>query len=473
MGIAFNLISILLIGFLCYLFYFKNLGLWTSRMWDEARNGVNALEMLKNGNLLVTYFRGAPDLWNVKPPFYIWTVTVLFKIFGPSDYLLRLPSALAASFVTFAIYFFAKTKLKRPGIGLLASLILLSSMGFPDAHIARTGDYDAMLTLWVFLTTTSFYTYTQEWNKRDLILSFIFLTLAVFTKGVAGLFMVPGVLLYLLLTRRLMNVIKTPTFWKALFISVLFIAAYYLGREAVNPLYLHTVMKEELGRYGNITGSKISDFGYYWRFFTDFRFQKWIYLIPLSIVSIFVTKEKKLKDWIILSYIISVWYFLLISLSSTKNLWYDAQLYPFMSLLAAIFIAQLIKQLPILLRIIPIAILAYYLQLYLRTNLAFINRPDLEKSNSCIAYGYLFRDKAIDKSGFYGTHETENTCFPFTYYLEKDGLSSKKISEIEAQDKILTCDMPTLELITNRFTTSQIFDTVYGCRGIKINSLKR
>lgn len=473
LGIVFNLISILLIGFLCYLFYFKNLGLWTARMWDEARNGVNALEMLKNGNFLVTYFKGTPDLWNVKPPLYIWTVTILFKIFGPSDYLLRLPSALAATLTTFGIYFFANIKLKRPWVGLLGSLVLLSSMGFPDAHIGRTGDYDAMLILWVFLAITTFYAYTQEWKKRDLILSFIFWTLAVFTKGVAGLLMIPGVFIYLLFTRNFLKVIKNTTFWKALGVSVILIAGYYLGRETVNPSYLNTVMKEELGRAGSLSSFKITDFGYYWKFFADFRFQKWIYIIPISILSLFITKDKKFKNWIILSYTVTVWYFLVISLSVNKNLWYDAQLYPFMSLLAAIFIVQLIKKLPLLIRIIPIVLLSYYLQLWLRTNLAFINRPDLEKSNSCIAYGYLFRDGSVNKSGYVGVHEKEYFCMPFTYYLEKEGLSSKKIGEIAIEDLVLTCDMPTLELITKEFSTDQLFDTAYGCRGIKIIGSKK
>ena len=35
--------------------------------WDEARLAVNAAEMVDNGNLIVTYFQGTPEMWNTKP----------------------------------------------------------------------------------------------------------------------------------------------------------------------------------------------------------------------------------------------------------------------------------------------------------------------------------------------------------------------------------------------------------------------
>lgn len=42
------------------------------RLWDESRLAINAYEMMKDGDLIVTHFNGQPDMWNTKPPLMIW-----------------------------------------------------------------------------------------------------------------------------------------------------------------------------------------------------------------------------------------------------------------------------------------------------------------------------------------------------------------------------------------------------------------
>ena len=54
----------ILIAFLIYMPIFGNLGELPIRIWDESRLAINAIEMLNNGNFLVTYFDNQPDLWN-------------------------------------------------------------------------------------------------------------------------------------------------------------------------------------------------------------------------------------------------------------------------------------------------------------------------------------------------------------------------------------------------------------------------
>ncbi len=66
-----DIIFIFSILILCYIIFFRHLGEFTIRIWDEGRNATNALEMLKTGNPIVTYFNGQPDMWNVKPPLHI------------------------------------------------------------------------------------------------------------------------------------------------------------------------------------------------------------------------------------------------------------------------------------------------------------------------------------------------------------------------------------------------------------------
>ena len=455
---------------MCYIVFFHHLGEFTIRLWDEGRNAVNALEMVKNKNIFVTYFNGSPDMWNVKPPLHIWLVSVFFKLFGISELSLRLPSAISATLIVLIIYFFSLKILKNRWIGLLGSLIILSSMGFPDIHIGRSGDYDALLTLFTFLASIFTFIYLQDLNKKYLYYAGLFWTLAVMTKGIAALLMIPGIILFALFNGKIIKIIKQPNFWKTFLIFFITIGIYYTCREFLNHGYLKAVLYEEiLGRYQKNIGSGGSNFWYYWNLMASFRFQKWIYFIPVSIVAFFATKEKIIKKFIIYSYLLVVSYFVIISKSETKQLWYDAQLYPLASLLIAAFIVLVIKKIPFLLRIFPILILCFYMQRYIRTNIAYIHRPDLDKSMSCIKYGYLFRDQSIDKSGFIGVHK-ESWCSPFQFYLESNNSKTKIIDDIIVGDKILTCDGITFNEIKEIYDIDILFDNKDGCLGFKIKN---
>jgi len=41
------------------------------RQYDEARQAINAMEMVQSGNWLVTTYDGEPETWNTKPPLLI------------------------------------------------------------------------------------------------------------------------------------------------------------------------------------------------------------------------------------------------------------------------------------------------------------------------------------------------------------------------------------------------------------------
>jgi len=453
---------------LCYLTFFHHLGEFSIRLWDEGRNAVNAVEMISNNKWLVTHFNWSPDMWNVKPPLHIWIVALFFKIFGISELSLRLPSAISATVVVLGIYLVGKYILKNRWIGVLGALILLSSMGFPEIHIGRTGDYDALLTVWVFGAIIFSFCYLENLQKKNLYLAGLFWFLAVMTKGVAGLMMLPALFLYSLVKGKLAKVLGDKYFWLTLLFMILGVNAYYFGREHFNPGYLKAVFDEEfIGRYQRDVGSGGANFWYYWKLMASFRFQKWIYFVPVSIFGYFLTKEKNIKNWILLTYLAVVSYFVIISGSETKQYWYDAQLYPLASLLAASLIVLVLRKIHWVGRWIPIIILMFYMQRYIRTNLAYIHRPDLDKDNSCLKYGYLFRDKSIDKSGFSVVHG-DNTCFALHFYVDQNKLVRKEMDSVVRGDKILTCDNGTLESINKVYKSKNIFSSQNGCVGLEV-----
>lgn len=457
--IDFVLISFLL--FLSWLVFFKGLGRYSLRLWDEGRNAVNALEMLKNGNFLVTSYNSEPDMWNTKPPLLIWIMSLSFKIWGENELAVRMPSAISASIVVFVLYFWLKVFFKNSLVGFLASLIILSSMGFPDWHIGRTGDYDALLTLLVFLASIYFFRYTEfGWKRKDIFYSCLFFGLAILTKGVAGILVVPGIVIYLLISRNLIKIIKDVNFWKSFLVLVLLVGLYYGAREMFSNGYLAAVWKNEIMRSVNLADTGENSFWYYWKFFKEFRFQKWIYFAVISLLSIFLTNDKKIKKLVIFYYVIGVSYFFIISTSVSKYLWYDAQLYPFMSILVAIFIYLLIKKTTPILRVFMVFVLVYYMQRYIRTNIAFISRPDLEKEISCLKYGYVFRNNIIDQTTI-GVHQ--DFCTPLDFYLLKNKNKRKKIEQLSVGDKVLSCEEKTMDLIDKKYKTEVVVKTEENC----------
>lgn len=439
---------------LCFIFIFNKLDTYSVRMWDEARNGINALEMLRNKNFLVTHFRGIPDMWNTKPPLLIWLITASFSLFGPTEFALRLPSALAASSVIITIYLFSSIILKDRLLGLFSSLILFTSFGFFDNHIARTGDYDALLTLMSLLATLFTFQYLQTWKKKQLIIATVFWILAVFTKGVAGLLFVPGILLYVVVTKKFKKLSKQISFWRAILAFGIIVLGYYLLRHAVSPGYLQAVWQEELfGRVTRGNESATNMLIYYWRWFAEFRFQHWVYFVPISIGVYPLISKKMSKKFLLFSYLLTISFYLIISITQTKNLWYDAQLYPYLSLLVAQFSLSIFRKIPFPLWIIPALIITFYLQRYLRTNLAYINRPDVEDQYACHQYGYFFRNNPLKVSRLVGVHQGAEYCMPFYFYHLRENIPVKTVETVEVGDTVLTCDEATEENLKERFNT--------------------
>src|SRR5688572_18104826 len=127
------------------------------RQWDEARLAVNAAEMLDNGNLLVTYFQGQPDMWNTKPPLQVWLIALSIKAFGYTEFAVRFPSAVMAVATMAVIFWFCLKVFRSKLAAVLSVLVLVSSQGYMGYHVARNGDYEALLIFFITIYMLSFF----------------------------------------------------------------------------------------------------------------------------------------------------------------------------------------------------------------------------------------------------------------------------------------------------------------------------
>jgi 4-amino-4-deoxy-L-arabinose transferase-like glycosyltransferase len=139
----------------CGLLFFLGLGDRDLTSSHEARAAQNAQTILDEGHWLV------PRLFDrhlelQKPPLYYWLVALIAWLKGgPVDvWAVRLPAALSALSCVLFVYFLG-VRSGRANVGLLAALILASSLHF--TWLARVGRIDMPLTFAVTVALGAFH----------------------------------------------------------------------------------------------------------------------------------------------------------------------------------------------------------------------------------------------------------------------------------------------------------------------------
>ncbi|MBD2103025.1 glycosyltransferase family 39 protein [Leptolyngbya sp. FACHB-261] len=338
------LISFLILLLFCVFVFFWRLDAISLRKYDEARRAVNALEMTLNGNLLVTYFGDQPDLWGTKPPLLVWLMAGCMKLFGYNELAVRLPAAVCAMATTVILFLFSKVYLQSLQAALVSGFVLMTTYGFIAEHVARTGDYDAVLILWITVYSLAYFVCLNTNNSKKGIYLWavtITLILAVWTKGIAGLLPLPGLFVYTLYRRKLRELLFSPQFYRSIVLFLLFALGYYVLREIHNPGYLKAISENELaGRYLNtLEGNRGGGFWFYLRRMTDL-FIPWLYLLPICFLLTQYSNNRLFRQFGAFSLFYLVCHYSIISLSKTKIVWYSAPQYPIAALVIGLGIAE-------------------------------------------------------------------------------------------------------------------------------------
>jgi 4-amino-4-deoxy-L-arabinose transferase-like glycosyltransferase len=326
----------LILAALVYVPIFVHLDHVPIRIWDESRTAINAYEMLKNGNYIVTHYEGKPDMWNTKPPLLIWFQVFFMKHLGVNELSVRLPSAIAAFLTCLVILFFSIWYLKQFWFGFIAVMVLITTYGYIDFHATRTGDYDSLLTLFTTLSGLFFFIFIETKKNRYLYLFFLATILAVLTKSIAGLLFLPALIIYSLWQRQFSSFIDNKHFYIGLISFLFIVLGYYLLRELNNPGYIAIVQKGELG--GRFLSSLHTphEFSFYFKNLVNYRLTIWCVFIPCGIFLGLINKDPKINKIALLSSLMALSHLLIISIGKTKLDWYDVPEYPFFSILIAI-----------------------------------------------------------------------------------------------------------------------------------------
>ena len=239
-----KLLSILFLSIILICIYGLNLpllGLDSSQYAELSR------QMNESGNYLEIYLDGNDYL--DKPPLLFWLSSLSFSIFGVSEFAFRFPSFLFSLLAAYGTFLIGK-ELYNERIGKYAGLMLLTSVAFFMINVDVRTDTILIGTITFSIAKLIQYKRSKRWI--DLIMGFLFIGLAMCSKGPLGL-MIPLITIgtHLFFNKEL----KTVLDWKLIIgfiITTLTITPLLIG------LYNQWDLHPEKTLYGvkNISGIK-------------------------------------------------------------------------------------------------------------------------------------------------------------------------------------------------------------------------
>jgi 4-amino-4-deoxy-L-arabinose transferase-like glycosyltransferase len=413
-GNYYKYILFFILGLLICVPLFVRLDVLPIRLWDESRLAMNSIEMLHNRNYLVTFYDGKPDMWNTKPPLLLWIQVAFMKSMGVNELAVRIPSAIAGLLTCFMLLYFSNRLFKSYLFGFVAAFVLVCSPGFVDIHATRTGDYDALLTLFTTCSGLFFFLFCEKKQRKDLYFFFISTTLAIMTKSVAGLLFIPAIVLYSALNKQLIPLLKNKHFYYGFLIFIVTVLFYYLMREWQNHGYIAAVIKNELGaRYFKVLEKHNYGYLYYFKNLLNYRFNYWVLFLLSGLVLGFIHKNFEIRRITLFSFLMASMYFVVITLGKTKLEWYDVPMYPFLSIPVAVFIHYIFialknyswRPLPQLKMIVPyIAVILVFIVPYQRVLATSFHPAEKAEDKTFYDLEYYLRDALTNNNSLQGEY---------------------------------------------------------------------
>ena len=167
---------------------------------DEATHGMNAYEMIQNGNIWINTLGYNVDYYNSKPPLMIWLIMLGYKLCGYNPLGLRISSAVSGLIIYIVAFIFSYKNQGKKQALVFAAFLPACELLF-SFHMFRSGDMDSLYTLWFLLGVIALY-YAYN-NINFMIFYGVALGLAFMTKSIhAVLFLAVGIIYIIILKNR-------------------------------------------------------------------------------------------------------------------------------------------------------------------------------------------------------------------------------------------------------------------------------
>jgi hypothetical protein len=183
--------------FLIFFAFYYRLASYELLNINEGLYAEIAREMLVTKNYILPHLNFT--LYIEKPPLLYWLIALSFDALGTDVFAARFVTATSGVITCLALIAFG-TKLNRTSLGYLAAIIVATSIGFQI--IMRMVFFDPLLTACLTIALLSFYIWYEKSQLVYLRCFYIFLGLAVLTKGFIGLLLPAGIIFFFMLMAR-------------------------------------------------------------------------------------------------------------------------------------------------------------------------------------------------------------------------------------------------------------------------------
>lgn len=307
-----------------------NIGTGSLTTWDEALYANISANVVRTGDWLVLHDRpGKP--WFDKPPLYMWSTAILYKLFGVNEFSVRFTSSIFGLATILLVYLFIKMIYDRQ-TAILASLILLASPHY--LHFSKIGMMDVMLTF--FITLMIFLFWIGQERPSYLFWSGIAFALAYLAKGFAAVSGPAIILLYCALSGNLRFLAKRQ-FIAGAVISIVVISSWHLaqyfacGPDAIKSYFGFHIFKRAATSLEGHTGGL--------NFYQKVIFNKnkpWgvVFYGSLAYMIWLIIKDKDKRAILIVSWAAAV--FTICTVVRTKLHWYIVPIYPALAIASAV-----------------------------------------------------------------------------------------------------------------------------------------
>lgn len=236
---------LLLLAF-CAFFFLRRLSAFGLIGADEPRYAQIAREMLERHDWITPTLSGLP--WLEKPPLYYWQAMVAYRLFGVSDWAARLPSVVDASGLVFAVYLLLRRL--RPGCALDAALMLACSAGI--VGFGRAASTDIGLAAMFAIAMLAWYAWCESGSRRQLLIFYICLALAMLAKGPVGPFLAVAIIVVFALVRRDWRLLQRTAWIPGILTFCAVALPWYISVQIRNPQFFRVfILEHNLARFGS------------------------------------------------------------------------------------------------------------------------------------------------------------------------------------------------------------------------------
>lgn len=339
-------------------FAFAKLGSEEIHQWDEARTGINAVDMIKNGDFINLHFAGEPDKVRAKPPFVVWMVATNFQLFGYNRFSLRIHSALA-TIAIFLLLYQIIVLYKSHLFAFATCLTLIPTRAIMGFHVGRTGDFDAVLLAFLLAGLWHFLRHLDFGKQRSIYWAALFWGLAFFTKGPAMGVLFPGLAVYVVLRGQFFPLLRKRSTYLAVGLLLLFPIAWYTtialfgvqlddpvvsGQNAFERMFLYDLRDRFTQTQFEGKVEEADPLFFFHTLAETYRYWHWIFYAAClwGVFSLFgksnvverISAFAKQPSWQLLLLSVPVWVLLgvFLSIATVTKTWYLAPAVPFVAI---------------------------------------------------------------------------------------------------------------------------------------------